>query len=361
MSYILDALKKSDQERQRGNLPGVHSLQTPPAPGRKSWPKWPILLMVALLLNAGLLAWWWLSPMSRETARVAESQTARKPPAEATMGTSPVQEGKPFPRAANPVTPAGERLSGEAQDSKARGTSPQRSPGVARVPPSEASTETRPGPGRGEDPRRPSARPSPSGGTGEPSSRVQRPASQPPASKEPVEVSAEKILAEMENAATGAIGRVVDMPTEASPGPGQLSAAGPASAPLGEAPVAPPPTPARDRDRKVAPDVGQIPTKPSKGGNVTQETAKASPPAAGKSEGKVPDLRELTPTLQREVPSMSFSMLVYSEVPGERMISINGRVRREGDEVSSGLKLEEIVPGGAIFSFKGQRFRKGVF
>ncbi len=58
---------------------------------------------------------------------------------------------------------------------------------------------------------------------------------------------------------------------------------------------------------------------------------------------------------------MTFSVLIYSEKPAERMVNINGRTTREGQEVSDGLKLEEITPDGAIFSFKGYRFQKGVF
>jgi len=73
-----------------------------------------------------------------------------------------------------------------------------------------------------------------------------------------------------------------------------------------------------------------------------------------------PKWHELAPQVQDAIPNMSVSMLVYSRNPGERWININGAKRREGQEVSSGLKVEEITPDGAIFSYQGQRFYKGV-
>jgi general secretion pathway protein B len=73
------------------------------------------------------------------------------------------------------------------------------------------------------------------------------------------------------------------------------------------------------------------------------------------------DLHDLPAAIRNEVPRLSFSFLVYSTRPEERMVTINGKRMREGDEVSSGLKLEEITPDGAILSWKGKRFHKGVF
>lgn len=52
MSFILDALKKSEAERQRQNAPGIANV--PDASARKSPHKW--ILVVALLLGINLLA-----------------------------------------------------------------------------------------------------------------------------------------------------------------------------------------------------------------------------------------------------------------------------------------------------------------
>ncbi|MDH4233252.1 MAG: general secretion pathway protein GspB [Nitrospirota bacterium] len=57
MSYILDALKKSEKERQRGSVPDVLTLQDSIAQEPKKRLLWPYLLIVALLLHAGLIVW----------------------------------------------------------------------------------------------------------------------------------------------------------------------------------------------------------------------------------------------------------------------------------------------------------------
>ncbi len=56
---------------------------------------------------------------------------------------------------------------------------------------------------------------------------------------------------------------------------------------------------------------------------------------------------------------MAFTMLVYSNKPEERILNINGRMMREGQEVAPGLRLEEINQDGAVFSFRGTRFPQG--
>jgi len=58
MSYILDALKKSEKERQRGTVPDLMTAQDVIEEGPKRRPFWPYLLVGALILNAGLFAWW---------------------------------------------------------------------------------------------------------------------------------------------------------------------------------------------------------------------------------------------------------------------------------------------------------------
>jgi general secretion pathway protein B len=75
----------------------------------------------------------------------------------------------------------------------------------------------------------------------------------------------------------------------------------------------------------------------------------------------VPTLRDLPLDVQLKVPKMSFSVFVYAQKPADRMVIIDGHTRREGDEVSSGLRLEEITREGAVFSFKGHRFLQRVF
>ena len=62
MSYILDALTKAAQQRDR-QIPVVQRLLSPGPTPRSPWTRWPGRLLVALVLNAGLVAVllvWWL-------------------------------------------------------------------------------------------------------------------------------------------------------------------------------------------------------------------------------------------------------------------------------------------------------------
>lgn len=58
MSYILDALKKAEKERQRMVLPDMLTVQDIVAEKPAKRLPWSYLLAAALLLNAGVLVWW---------------------------------------------------------------------------------------------------------------------------------------------------------------------------------------------------------------------------------------------------------------------------------------------------------------
>jgi len=62
MSYILDSLKKSEQQRKQLERPGLHSEPIGAAIRRRNERRWwPYLLLLALLLNAALLGWYLLA------------------------------------------------------------------------------------------------------------------------------------------------------------------------------------------------------------------------------------------------------------------------------------------------------------
>jgi general secretion pathway protein B len=103
MSYILDALKRADAERERGHVPGLHSqsasLPSPVRAGqRRQRPAWmPMAAATALLLTAAAAVWWWRSAPGREASPTAAVQ----PPAVAPDPQPPV----PTPPAAVVETP----------------------------------------------------------------------------------------------------------------------------------------------------------------------------------------------------------------------------------------------------------------
>jgi len=69
MSYILDALKKSEQERQRGNVPDIKAVHNSSAKtvaeSSRSW--WIYLFVLVLLVNAAIFAVVYLDGTSEET------------------------------------------------------------------------------------------------------------------------------------------------------------------------------------------------------------------------------------------------------------------------------------------------------
>jgi general secretion pathway protein B len=67
VSYILDALKKSEQERSRGVIPDIKAIHRPAAAEPKKSAQWSIWIMVVLLLNAAGLGYW-IYHQNRQTA-----------------------------------------------------------------------------------------------------------------------------------------------------------------------------------------------------------------------------------------------------------------------------------------------------
>ncbi|MFT4720133.1 MAG: general secretion pathway protein B [Candidatus Azotimanducaceae bacterium] len=74
MSYILDALQKSEQERQQQVMPDVHAA-APVAPTTRHW--WPWVAAIGLLLLSINMAalWYWLTPSTESTTATAGSVT----------------------------------------------------------------------------------------------------------------------------------------------------------------------------------------------------------------------------------------------------------------------------------------------
>jgi general secretion pathway protein B len=360
MSYILDALKKSEQERQRGSVPSVQSLHgvIPDSPRKR--PRWPYLVLIALLMNAGLLLWWlqpwqsaksprpgWSSAEQRPAAAAeevaggspgkplpvallqhdakrpdaAESPWVEKGPPSGTVGAparksaaagGSAPENAPEPEKTNGLQKVAEKVVPEG-DSRRRDETGQTSPGKVQQP----------GPALMEPPKKPAL-------------QAPRTSGQPPA--------APKAAGDPPSAAA------LDGSSLSSSSPGapdrSKSASPPEAKPdLAEkqrAPEASPPTP------RPAPEPSQPP-----------KATEARPPAA--PEQRTVPLNELPTATRSSVPNLVISFLAYSEKPAERLVNINGKMLREGQEVVQGLKLEQIMPDGVIFSYRGHRFQKGVF
>jgi general secretion pathway protein B len=68
---------------------------------------------------------------------------------------------------------------------------------------------------------------------------------------------------------------------------------------------------------------------------------------------------DMPSSIRKTLPVMSVAVHAYSNAPGDSLVSINGRMLREGDTLAPDLRLEQITPDGMIFTYRGYRFRRG--
>ncbi len=116
MSFILDALKKSESDRQRQNGPALFEVKV--APRRTRLPLWAIAIALLLTVNVAVVAWMLLRrPSHTEPAAVAAAPAAIATPAPASAPPSP--PAAPPPQVASSTAPAGAAAPGVAPPSAA--------------------------------------------------------------------------------------------------------------------------------------------------------------------------------------------------------------------------------------------------
>jgi general secretion pathway protein B len=106
MSYILDALKKSEKERQRGTLPDMLTVQDIVAEKPKKRFLWPALLVAVLLLNAGVFVWWSGFFQTKEAKIMRNSMPDVALPSSTNEATQEISgRDKSTPESAEPISP----------------------------------------------------------------------------------------------------------------------------------------------------------------------------------------------------------------------------------------------------------------
>lgn len=146
-----------------------------------------------------------------------------------------------------------------------------------------------------------------------------------------------------------ALPEIASKPEQESPAQQSTSAAPPAPAPTRAVIKQGLPALAR-AETHLAPAVAVVPKE------VTTPAPPAGVGSSAAQEQSVMTMAELPLSIQQEIPSMSVSVHAYSGQPKDRLVSINGRLLREGMSLAPGLTLEQITPDGMIFSYKGYRF-----
>ena len=95
---------------------------------------------------------------------------------------------------------------------------------------------------------------------------------------------------------------------------------------------------------KQAEGAGRLPSGPANGFAEMPE------------ENKIYKLMELPSSIRQSLPSFSVSALLYSSSPASRMVRINEQMMHEGQDLTAGVKLEEITRDGLIFRYQKYRF-----
>jgi general secretion pathway protein B len=265
MSYILDALRKADAERERGAVPGIHDQaifngvpQFGARSGIRPWVIWLVAAVALALLSIVAVLLWKM-------------------------------------RAPDPVRPMGEGISSGRVSNVAPAIAP------SNVPPTTAAAVAPP----------PVAPPSPSTTV----------ATAPAARVETVKPAP------------------VRKPKPAVPGNDTNAAA---TAGLSSAE----PRPRADANANA--NAAGVPNA-----GLSTPAAAASPAV---TVSRIYTMSELPEEIRRQVPNISVGGSMYSPVPANRILFINGTVFHEGDKLAPDLVLQQIRLKAAVLSFKDYRY-----
>ena len=322
MSFILEALTQSEEERLRGEVPSFSSSQSSPvdAPAKPS--RWPYVLSVGLLVNLAVLLVWLIARGPEErpavVARPATTPgsadithtTDRPAPAEAGERVEPTAEPALTARSTAKAAPTAERTEGSAgSDKPAQAETARATPAAAEVPSAPADGKTDQPP---------------------PSSALVAKATRVPESSRAESPSA----APLNRAAGDNLPRT---PAERREAPRRAIHASLAALP--------PPTTNRA--------VNEMPVKDS--------TTRPEPVISGlDGPPLVPRIRDLPKAVRASLPNIDFTVHVYAQDPAARVVRLNGTMLREGHAINGELRLVKITPTGVILDASGNRFHMGV-
>lgn len=292
MSYILDALRRADAERQRGALPDLYAqpadaLGLPAA--REAAPRagrWAAVAALELvLLGTALAAWWWRG--APPAARPAAAGSAEK--------AAPVAASTLPPSTAPAATPLA------AQDAPAAVLA-QAAPAAqpARLPPA------------------PMALPEP------PRPTVERAADSGAA--------AARAVPPPPGGARDAAPAVATAPAKLATPPAEPRSGAPAIAAADQAVGTP-----------SAPAAALADPASGRGAAIAPQT-------------RLPTLAELPADMRQQLPPLALGGLVHAQQPRQRLAVVNGQVLREGDRAAPELTVEQIRPRSVVFNLRGQRF-----
>jgi len=331
MSYILEALKKSQQERELGRVPTLEATGTfeedKVVPARSHWP----MLAVGLAVVAMILALY-------AALRGPGSAPASTPPVIGDTTTSGLTLGaEPAPaRDQADVTAAHGPPQHEASPAPSTRTPPglvaagrKGPPGsLAQVSPRAVPKDSVTAPGQ-----------------------VLEPLIEPPPLKQTERARSAEPIGDL-GYGRGPQGSALQ-PPDATDLEAELEMQRQLEAdyvePWDEEYADPVPTPV---PRDLIADIESFKREVRAVSDAEKTSAKASP----KPIDDDPRSLRLTSAQEADLPPYLMTVHVYDADKGRRFVMINGRKYREGDKTREGMSVERIVAEGAVLSYKGNPF-----
>ncbi len=372
MSYILDALTKSQQQRQAGDVPTLSTLQLPLYPAKAARTRY---VNVALMLLAGAAVLFALQLLIRQDDKFdLPPQAAANAPTDVapeTPAAAPGRESSPAPTTPATVTPGtpliAETSSASPPASAARPAAPvsDAAPTVPSPPPKRVT--------RGDF----ALTDAPIASPPRPAAPADKPlhltvSSAPAATSQP-EVDAPPPMSRGEAAMQSIEDRLF---------PGAREAVHPETQRLAKElremasrPVAPPATSEVVSDKPAHSEVVPLTASPPAGAPMASSSppretpvttalspavagAEAMPGAPGAEAGGyvLPNVRALPNDVQASLGRLTINAHVYDDAPAERMVIINMNRYREGETLREGPRVDTITVKGAVLSYQSHRF-----
>jgi len=111
---------------------------------------------------------------------------------------------------------------------------------------------------------------------------------------------------------------------------------------------------AKAQPTKVAPVQKSKPVQP---GSFPNQTASAAPASAADPDANVPLATQLPADVQKRIPNIDFGAHVYAGKTNNGFVILNGKKRYPGDTVAPGLTVQRITENGVILDLSGTRFK----
>jgi general secretion pathway protein B len=131
------------------------------------------------------------------------------------------------------------------------------------------------------------------------------------------------------------------------------------SAPVEQKPAAAKAEPAKETKSPVKTETLKKPAKEPATASVAAEQPGPAPENKPDPK-KLYNYNELPDEIRKDIPQLVISTHMYSNEPADRLVSINGNIGREKQEIMPGTTLDAILPDGAILKHKGYRFKVGL-